>query len=257
MAASLVGSRELTWRLFRRDFSARYRQSLLGYVWAVAPTLLTVLAFAYLNRAKILPIGPTELPYPLFAVIGLTVWQVFASGLLKTTQSVAAAGGLIVKINFAQESLVLAAFLESLFDGLVRTLLVVALFAWYGVAPAWTVVFVPLLLVPLAMFTLGLGFVLSIANAVFRDFASGVLLVLTFAMFLAPVVYPPPSAWPHVLVNYLNPASPFLIATRDLVSGGGLSNPASLLIASVAGGLMFVCGWRVFRLAMPRIAERV
>ena len=64
-------NRELTWRLFLRDFSARYRQSVLGYVWAILPALVTTATFTWLNRTHVLPIAGTTLPYPVFR----TAWN--------------------------------------------------------------------------------------------------------------------------------------------------------------------------------------
>jgi lipopolysaccharide transport system permease protein len=81
MGRDLIRSRELIWRLVLRDLSARYRQSVLGYFWTVTPTIVTVVIFSYLNRLRILPIGETEIPYPCYVLLGLTVWQLFASGL--------------------------------------------------------------------------------------------------------------------------------------------------------------------------------
>jgi lipopolysaccharide transport system permease protein len=116
---------------------------------------------------------------------------------------------------------------------------------------------VPFILIPLALMTIGFGFVLSLANGVFRDIGNSLTLVMTFAMFLTPVVYPPPTQWPKVLINYLNPVSPFIIATRDLTTRGALSQPDGLLWASVIGLVVFLVGWRIFHLAMSRIVERV
>ncbi len=257
MARELIQSRELMWRLFLRDLSARYRQSVFGYVWAVMPAIVTVVTFTYLKGSGTLPIGQTNMPYPAYVLLGMSVWQLFATGLTRTTQSLVQASAIITKINFARETLVLAAFGESIFNFLIRIVLIAGVFAWFGIVPAWTVIFVPFVLIPLALMTVGFGFILSIANGVFRDIGSSLGLVLTFAMFLTPVIYPPPTQWPKVLINYLNPVSPFIIATRDLITKGTLSQPDGLLWVSIAGLVVFLVAWRIFHLAMSRIAERV
>ncbi len=257
MFGELWFGRGLMWRFFLRDLSARYRQSVFGYVWAVMPAIVMTLVFTYLRRGGTLPIGETSIAYPAFLVLGLTVWQLFSTGLTRTAQSLANARAIIVHINFSRETLVIAAFGESVFNFLIRLVLVVGIFAWYGIVPVWTTIFVPLILVPLALMTIGLGFLLALANGVFRDIANSLTLVLMFAMFAAPVIYPPPTEGMKVLFNYLNPASPFIIATRDLVIDGTLSQPYGLLWMSVAGVVVFFAGWRVFNLAMTRVAERV
>ena len=116
MTQELVESRELTWRLFLRDFSARYRQSVLGYIWAIVPALVTTFVFTWLNRSHVLAIEGTKLPYPVFVLLGMTVWQLFSGGLTNATQSMVGASALITKINFPRETLVIAAFGQAIFE---------------------------------------------------------------------------------------------------------------------------------------------
>jgi lipopolysaccharide transport system permease protein len=257
MAAELWTSRELTWRLFLRDFSARYRQSVFGYLWAVLPALLTVVTFTWLNRSKILPVGETELPYPVFVLLGMTVWQLFASGLMATTACLVNAGSMITKINFPRETLVLAAFGQSVFEFLVRAVLLAGAFALYRVAPAWTVLLIPLALLPLCLFTLGLGYLFALGNGVMRDLGQVVGFALTFWMFLTPVVYPASKTGPQAMLNLLNPVSPFVIAAQDLTSRGHLTQPETYAVGCLVSLFVFLLGWRVFHLTEPRIAERV
>ncbi|MBE0535410.1 MAG: ABC transporter permease [Phycisphaerae bacterium] len=257
MAVELFGARELIWRFFLREFSARYRQSFFGYLWAVMPAIVMAATFTYLNRTGTLAIAKTDLPYPVYVLLGMTVWELFASGLTRSAQCLVNARMIITQINFSRETLVVAAFCEAMLDFLIRTVVIAAAFVWFDVVPAWTVVLVPLMLVPLAMITIGLGFILALANAVFRDIGNSLTMFLTFAMFLTPVVYPPPAQGTRVLINYLNPISPFVIATRDLATTGRLSQPGTLIGASLFGILILFTCWRVFHLAMSRIAERV
>jgi lipopolysaccharide transport system permease protein len=255
MLQELIESRELTWRFYLRDFSARYRQSLLGYIWAIVPVLVTVVTFSWLNRTKVLPIAGTGLPYPLFVLLGMTVWQLLANGLTGTTQSLVNAGSLITKINFPRETLVIAAFGQSVFEFLIRIALVALGFALYRVTPCWTVVLIPLAMIPLCFFTLGLGFLLALINGVMRDAGQIVTFLLTFWMFLTPVVYPAKN--PGSLLNVLNPVSPFVIAAQDLTSQGHLTQPGHFAIGCLVSFIIFALGWRLFHLTETRIAERV
>ncbi|MCW3054917.1 MAG: putative type transporter superfamily [Chthonomonadales bacterium] len=257
MVRELYLSRELTWRLFLRDFAARYRQSFLGYIWAIVPSLVMVATFSWLNRTRVLPIGATILPYPVFVLLGMTVWQLFAGGLTSTTQSLVSAGSIITKINFPRETLVLAAFGQSLFEFLLRLALLAGAFALYRVVPAWTILFLPLILIPLCLLTLGLGFICALINGVFRDAGQMVTFVLTFWMFLTPVVYPAPPGDALTLMHRINPVSPFLIAAQDLATRGALSQPGNFAIGCVISLLVFLVGWRLFHVSEPRIAERI
>lgn len=257
MFGELWLGRGLMWRLFIRDLSARYRQSVFGYVWAVVPAIVTTLIFSILKKGGTLPIKDTTVAYPLYVMLGMTVWLFFSTGLTRAANSLTDARAIIIHINFSRETLVMAAFGETVFNYLIRLIPIAALFVWYRVVPQWTTLLVPLIMIPFSLMTLGLGFLLALANGVFRDIANSLTLVLTLAMFAAPVVYPPPTEGTKVLLNYLNPASPYIIATRDLILTGTLSQPYGLLWMSVASVIVFLFGWRVFHLAMVRVAERV
>ncbi len=256
MVRELINGRELIWRLYLRDFSARYRQSFLGYIWAVIPALVTAITFSWLNKTKMLPIPGTVLPYTLFVLINMSVWQLFANGLIGATQSLVSAGALITKINFPRESLVIAAVGQSVFQFVISIFLVAGAFILYHVTPAWTVIWIPLAMLPLCLFTLGLGFVLSLINGVMRDAGQVITFVLMFWMFLTPVVYPAPEKGAK-LISLLNPVSPFVVAAQDLVSKGRLSHPGIYAIGCVISAAVFLLGWRLFHLTEPRIAERV
>jgi lipopolysaccharide transport system permease protein len=254
MLYDLIHSSELIRRLVTRDFSIRYRQSILGYVWAVLPPVTTAGIFAYLNNSRVLPIGQTAIPYVAYAFWGICVWQLFAGCLTACTTSLTTAGSLVSKINFPREALVIAAVGQPLFDFIVRLFIVLIIFALYDVVPSAGAVFVPLVLLPVILLALGLGFVLAIANLAIRDTANVLAMALSVGMFLTPVLYPPPVRWPFYLVNFLNPLSPLLTATHDLIAHGTLSRPEWFAFSCLFSLLVFLGGWRFFHLTIPRVA---
>ena len=256
MLQDLARSRELIWRLVVRDLSVRYRQSILGYAWAILPPIVMVAAFTFLARTRVLTIGQTSFPYVSYALWSIGVWQLFSGSLQACTNSLTTAGSLVTKINFPKEALIFGAIGQPLFDFLVRLIPVIIVFIWQRVVPAWQALFLPFVFVPILLLALGFGFVLAVANLLLRDIGNALGIVLTFGMFLAPIVYPPPVDWPFVLVNVLNPFSPLLIASQDLVSTGHLSMPSAFALAWLFSLIVFLLGWRFFRMAINRIAER-
>ncbi|MDH3443896.1 MAG: ABC transporter permease [Deltaproteobacteria bacterium] len=254
MFEDLSDSRRLIWLLILRDISVRYRQSLLGYVWAVIPQIATVGVFAFLHAWRVLPMGQTRLPYVAYALWGISVWQLFAGCLSACTTSLASSGSLVTKINFPRESLVIAAVGQPVFEFLIRLLPVTAVFAWYGLAPSWNVVLLPILLIPVILLALGLGLVLSIANLAIKDIGNALGTVLTIGMFLTPVLYPSPVRWPFTLINVLNPVSPLLTATQDLIAVGGLTRPGMFALSFLFSVIVFLVGWRTFRVTILRAA---
>lgn len=250
-----LDSRELIWRLILRDVAARYRQSILSYFWAILPSIATVSVFVLLKTSGTIPINETPLPYVAYALWGISLWQLFAGCLASSTGSLAAAGSLVTKVNFPKVALVFASAGSPIFDFVVRLVPLAVVFTSYGVPFKWQIIFMPFALAPLILLALGVGFVMSVANLVLRDVGNGLSIALTLGMFITPVLYPPPSEWPFVLINIVNPASPLLIASQDLVAYGGLTMSAAFISSWIVSLLVFLAGWRFFNLALPRVSQ--
>jgi lipopolysaccharide transport system permease protein len=257
MASELAKSRELIWRLFVRDFTARYSQTLLGVAWALVMPLVMVGTFVFLHRSGVLNIGELDFPYPAYALAGLTIWQIFAGGLVACSNSIVAGGSMVTKINFPKETLVIAAFGQTIVETLVRLVLVGAVFLFYGLVPPWTALLFPLTLLPLLLFTLGLGFLLSLLNAVFRDVVNVVTILTTFLLLLTPVLYPPPTSGPVFMLSGFNPLVVLVGGPRDLLLTGQLSQPMAFCLSGAGSLLLILFSWHLFHLAEMRIAERV
>ncbi len=256
MVSDLWQSRELLIRLMIRDISARYRQSFLGYAWALILPLVTVAIFTFLTNRRALPIGGTPIPYPVFALWSLMVWQLFSGILTGCTDSLTVAGPLVTKLNFTKESLVIAALGQPLFEFAIKLLAFAIVCGIYSVIPSWSMLLIPLTLTPLLLLALGLGFILSVINLAARDTSNIVNMLVIIGMFATPVLYPPPVTAPFFLINFLNPVSPLLIATQDLVAYGELRHPDIFLAGTIFSATLFIYGWRIFRIVMPRVAER-
>ncbi len=254
---SLVRSRELIWRLFLRDFSAKYKQSILGLLWAVLNPMITVGIFVFLNKSGVFNLGKIDVPYPAFALVGLTVWALFSTGLTVSSNSIVSAGAMVTKINFAKSSLVIAAMGQSVIEFTVRLCLMIIVFIIYGVIPAWTAVFLPFAAIPVFLLTLGMGFFLSLLTGVFRDTVHVVVLFTTFLLFLMPVLYQTPDSGLFATVNAFNPLSHLIIGFRDLVFLGELSSPVGYWGSCLFSVGVFLFFWRFFQIVEPKIAERI
>jgi len=256
MFNELWQSRELIWRLMVRDFSVRYRQSIFGYLWAVLPQIVTVAIFTFLSKHRVFDMGVTALPYVIHALWSISVWQLFSSCLVGCTNSLVNAGSLVTKINFPKEALVIAAVGQGVVDFMIRLLPVAIVFIWFGFTPSWHAMAIPLVLLATMLMAVGVGFFMAIINLVLRDAGNAISMLLTFGMFLAPILYPPPVREPFDVVNYLNPFSPLLIATQNLLAGQGIEFSAPLIVSLALSVVLFFLGWRVFHITMPRVAER-
>ncbi len=257
MVRELFAGHELVWRLFVRDFAARYRQTMLGVLWAVIMPLVVVGTFIFLNSSGVLNIGEIDIPYPAYALLGLTFWQIFAGGIVNCSNSIVKAGTMVAKIKFPREALVVSSMGQTFVETMVRAALVVLAFSYYGVIPAWTTALLPFAVLPVILFTLGLGFFLSLINAVMRDVANVVNILTTFLLFLTPVLYPEPEAKIFRVFTRFNPLAPLVNGPRDLVIRGEFADPWGFTWASLLAVVLFVVGWRFFYLAQMRMAERM
>ena len=253
----LVANRWLTAQLFRRDFLAMYKQSLFGFLWALVIPLVSVGTFIVLNRSGVFRISGLSLPYPVFAVMGVAHWQLFSTGLMGAANSLVRAGPMIMKINFSRKSLVIAAFAQSLVAFAVQWLLAMVLCAVYGVTPSAWIFLLPVLLLPLAWTPLGLGFVMASLNGIMRDVGNTLGVLLTFFMFLTPVLYPRPAGGLLAKITAVNPLYYMVSVPRELALTGHTSEWVGFWVSAAVGAVVFFICIYGFHLAETRVTERV
>ena len=257
MFHDLWGSRELAWRLFVRDLNGQYRQSLLGYAWIILPPLAAMLTWVFLNKNGILEVAETSVPYPVFVMTGLVLWEAFVSSLTAPQTAVGSAMGLLTKINFPREALLLSAAGQVVFGIVVRLLILVGVYAWYSVAPSATVWLAPLGLLALMILGFAFGLLLTPALMLYQDFSRGLAIVTGPWFFLTPVVYPSPTNFPGKLVNWLNPVSPLLTGTRELITDGRVTHLLAFVCVALLSLVLLFFSWMFTRLAMPHLIARM
>jgi lipopolysaccharide transport system permease protein len=256
MFREIIGARDLLWGLIRRNISVQYRQSLFGYIWAVIPQIATALIFVFLAKNRVFAMGQPPIPYIIFVLWNISAWQLFSGCLLNSTTSLVKAGTLVTKNNFPKETLILASVGQPLFDFTIRLVPCIISIIWFHHALHWEIIFIPVILVAMMLVALGAGFILSIANLVVRDISNALSVVLMFGIFLAPILYPPPVRMPYSLINVLNPFSPLIIATQDLLTTGQVSNPGMTLGYCLGSVVLFLLGWLFFHLSLKKVIEK-
>ena len=125
MWRDLTASRELSWRLFVRDLSAQYRQSVLGGLWAFVPPIITSLIFIVLQARNVVHFGAVDIPYPVYVMVGTILWQVFVEAVNAPLKSVTAAKPMLAKINFPREALIIASFYMVVYGVLTKLVVIV------------------------------------------------------------------------------------------------------------------------------------
>lgn len=257
MWESLVSAKELTWRLMIRDIKAKYQQSLLGWLWVFIMPLITMATFLLLNISGIIIIGSIPVPYPIFGLLGIIFWQIMAGGLAVMTNSLISTGNLIGKINFPKEALVFSAIGQIIIDLFVQFLLVLLFYLLYGIQPTFWLLIFPLLILPILLLTLGIGFMTSLLNVVVRDTANFVSIIMNFLLFLMPVMYTVPESGLLTTVNKYNPIFYLINVPRDIIISGNFHNLLAFILSSLFALIIFILGWYVFYVSQVKLAERI
>lgn len=257
MWRDLTASRELAWRLFVRDISAKYRQSFLGVFWAFLPPIVAGFVFIILQSNKVVNFGETDIPYPVFALVGTTLWMVFTESLNAPLKSVTMAKPMLAKINFPQEALIVSAFYQILFDLFIKSLVLVGIFVVFHVKVTFGLLLAPVAILMLIIMGMSIGLLLTPIGTLYTDIRFALIMVTQFWFLVTPVVYPPPQTFPYSLMATLNPVSPILIGARDLLTKGTLSNTYAFLVTSVLAMVALFVVWVVYRIALPIIIERM
>jgi lipopolysaccharide transport system permease protein len=257
MWRDLASSRELAWRLFVRDTSAQYRQSILGYFWVFVPPLVASLPFVYLNSQGVVKVGATPIPYAAFAIIGTTIWQAFADALNAPLKTVTAAKVMLARINLPREAVLLSALAQVGLGFLVRLLLLAGVCLWFRIALPPTAVLFPLGILSLILTGFVLGIIITPLGILYSDVQQTLPIFTTFLMLLTPVVYPIPQSGLAAELARFNPLTPLVMASRDWLTVGHTSQTAGFVIVTVAVVAFLLAGWVLFRVAMPHLIARI
>jgi lipopolysaccharide transport system permease protein len=197
--------RDLLSLLIWRDISSRYRQSVIGYGWAVLKPVLTMIIFTVIF-GRVAKIPSDGAPWALFCFVALVPWMYFAGSVSSVTTSVVQSSQFLTKVYFPRLVLPLASAAVGLMEWAVQMIVLAVLMAAYKMVPPWQIVFAPVFAIICVLVTLAFGIWLTALNVKYRDVGQIVPFLLQAWMYLCPIVYPIsliPARWR--LVYALNP----------------------------------------------------
>lgn len=244
-------------QLFLRDFLAMYRQTLLGFLWAVLLPLASVGTFIVLNQSGVLSVGDIEFPYPIYAIFGLAFWQLFATGMMACSNSLVNAGSMIRKINFSKKALVISSMGQCIVPFIIQLILLAGLFVYYHEVPSVAILLVPAMMIPILLMTLGLGFMFSILNGIARDVGNILSVIITFMMFLTPILYARPTSGLLSTITQFNPLYYLVAGPRDIALSGAFDSLLGFALSAALSFVVFIVCLVVFHLTESKIAERI
>ncbi len=249
--------RELLWHMTVRHLRGQYKQSILGYAWAILNPLSLMLTLSFVFSV-LLRFESGDIPYPLFLLMGLLPWIFFSMAVSSATDSITGAFSLVTKVYFPREVLPMAAVLTKIVDLGFGLIILVALMVYLGYPPVWTIVWVPVLFFIHLLFTLGMALPLAALNLFFHDVRFLVGVVLTLWFYLTPIIYPADIVPDKYQILFdLNPNALFINAYRRVVLEGVNPGADRLLLGLGIATLTFLIGYYLFKRMEPRFADRI
>ncbi len=257
MFTAVWAGRALMWVLFRRNFSAAYRQTLFGWLGTVLDPMLMVAPFMTMAFAGILRPGEINAPYPAFALLGLTMFHIGNESIRECSNAISAGASIVVKVNFAKVVLVFARIAQIAINMLIRLAFVGVILAAYRFVPPWTALLFPLAVLPMFIFGVGLGLVLAAMSVVMRDVGKYVSMLMPFFLLMSPILYKSPRLPLLVAFNSYNPFAVLVDAPRDLILYGQFSNPQAFAYMTGFSVVLFFLGWRLFHVSEVHLAAQL
>ncbi|MGH8543445.1 MAG: ABC transporter permease [Gammaproteobacteria bacterium] len=206
--------RELFYFFALRDVKIRYRQTLLGVLWAVVPPIFTMVVFSILFGG-IVKVPTDGMPYPVFYYAALLPWTYFQTTLGLSGNSLISNAHLITKIYFPRVILPVTPVLVGLLDFMIGFVLLIAMMLFYEIVPTWRLMLWPVLLFLLALLTFTLGMFLSALNVKYRDVKYVIPFFIQLLLFITPIIYPASLVpEPFRLFVSLNPLTGIIEAFR-------------------------------------------
>jgi lipopolysaccharide transport system permease protein len=244
-------------QLAKRDISAQYRQSILGVFWAIAPIIMNAIVWIFLNGTGTIKLAQTSIPYPLYVIIGTTLWAIFTDCILLTITSVNANKSIITKINFQKEALITLGFIKLLFNLLIKFILVIVLMLYYHIPISSSIIyFIPFMLISM-LALISIGILITPIGILYQDISKAVPIAMQILMYATPVVYVMPKTGFIKTLMELNPFSYLIINIRNSLTGYPIENLHVLIFYAIVSIVLFFVSIVVYRIAIPIITERM
>ena len=258
MIKEILKYKDLLWMLTLRDIKIRYKQAAMGFVWAIFMPLVALLSGVLVKTAISIVSGK---PFDITGVLSISAkvlpWTFFVSAIKFAVNSLVGNRELITKIYFPREVFPLASILACLFDFLIAAacLGVVLLFTPIGISIF--IVWIPLILVFLILFTTGIGLLLACANLFYRDVKYVVEIILMFGIFFTPVFFDAQTFGKWKIVLLLNPIGGLLEAINNSLILHRMPDMFWLGYAGISSVAIFFIGLWIFQKTEPWFAENI
>ena len=211
----------------------------------------------FLSYTGTVQLSDTGVPYPVYVFSGTLIWSMITEAINSPTSSTNAARGIMSKINFPKEALILSGVYKLLFNSSIKIGLLVVLIFLFGIGFHWSLLLFPFAMAAAILFGTTLGLFITPIALLYNDIGKIISMALSFLMYITPVVYVIPKAGMMKILMEINPFTPLILTARDLALGrppellGYFFGIIGMSIALFSIGLVF------YRISIPIIVERM
>jgi ABC-type polysaccharide/polyol phosphate export permease len=258
MLKEIYEYRDLAMMLTLRDLRVRYKQAAMGFLWAIFMPIVAVTAGILIKTAMSMV---SKHAMDMQGIVSISVkvlpWTFFISSIRFSVQALVGNTALITKIYFPRAILVLSTILACFFDFAIGLGVLVVLLTIFKVGVSFELLWVPLLLLLLILFTTGLGLILSCANLFYRDIKYVVDIILNYGIFFTPVFYDANTFGRLKPIMMLNPIGSILEGINQTVVFHQAPDILWTLYAALTSMCIFILGMKIFHKNEPFFAENI
>jgi lipopolysaccharide transport system permease protein len=247
--------RELLFILAWRDMAIRYKQTLLGGLWAIIQPFVTMIIFSIIF-GKLAKMPSDDIPYPIFSYTALVPWAFFVNALNKSSLSLFSNSNLINKVYFPRLVLPVSAVIVGTIDFLVAFLMLLIMMLFYGIIPTMAVFLLPFFILLTLITSLGIGIWIATLNVKFYDLRNALPFIIQAWMFATPIAYPSSLLEePWRSIYGLNPMSGVVEGFRWALLGTETSPGGILIVSSLTACMILIAGMFYFKRVEPTFSD--
>lgn len=253
----IYSSRFLAKQLAIRDIKAQYRQSYLGIIWAFITPLTTALVWVILSKSGTIVLTNTGVPYPVYVFSGTLLWSIVTDSINAPMLNTNGARGILSKINFPKEALILSGIYKLISNSLIKIALLFFFLFAYNVGFHSSILLFPLAFLGIIFFGTTVGLFVTPIGMLYQDVGKIISMGLSFLMYATPVVYAIPKTGILKTLMEANPLTPLLATTRNLLFGQNIDYLNYYFGVMIICVPLFFIGLVFYRISIPIIVERM
>lgn len=242
----LYNYRELLGTLVWKDIKVKYKQTIIGVVWAVLRPLVTMIVFS-IFFGSLAQLPSEGVPYPIFSYSGLLIWTYFSNALSNASNSLVSNAGLISKVYFPRIIAPLAATLVEAVDYLVAFTILLGLMVYFQIPLTINLLWLPAIFLCTWVLVSGLGMWMAAINVKYRDVRYALPFFIQMLIFVTPVIYPTSIADQYQWLLKLNPMTGLVEAHRIAILNHQPLDVQAVIISLLITSVIFISGWYYFK----------